>query len=70
MGARSNEQTRAPDLTLLKRIYRAMKWVGEDEAGAALAAIAERDKVAPEFVSNSIKGDVKGKSKTVFAFAT
>lgn len=48
-------QTRAPDLTLLKRIYRAMKWVGEVEAGASLAAIAEREKVAPEFVSNNIK---------------
>ena len=50
-----NGQTRTPDLTLLKRIYRAMKWVGEVEAGASLAAIAEREKVAPEFISNNIK---------------
>lgn len=50
-----NGQTRVPDLTLLKRFYRAMEWVGEVEAGASLAAIAEREKVAPEFISNNIK---------------
>lgn len=50
-----NGQKRDPDLTLLKRIYRAMKWVGDVEAGASLAAIAECENVAPEFISNNIK---------------
>lgn len=50
-----NGQKRDPDLTLLRRIYRAMKWVGDVEAGASLAAIAERENVAPEFISNNIK---------------
>lgn len=50
-----NGQKRNPDLTLLKRIYRAMKWVGDVEAGASLAAIAECENVAPEFISNNIK---------------
>ncbi len=50
-----NGQKRDPDLTLLRRIYRAMKWVGEVEAGASLAAIAEHENVAPEFISNNIK---------------
>lgn len=50
-----NGQSRDPDLTLLRRVYRAMKWLGEIESGASIAVIAEHEKVAPEFVSNNIK---------------
>ncbi len=42
-------------MTLVRRIYRAMNWAAEVEAGLSFKAIAERENLSREFVRNNIK---------------
>lgn len=45
---------REPDTVLIRRILRAMEWVGKIKAGQSIAAIAEGENITPEYITHNI----------------
>ena len=45
---------REPDTVLIRRILRAMDWVGMIKAGQSIAAIAASENITPEFITHNI----------------
>ena len=45
---------RQPDTVLIRRILRAMDWVGKIKAGQSIAAIAESENITPEYITHNI----------------
>lgn len=49
-----NEQSRAPDQVMIRRILRALNWTDRIKAGESVKAIAESENVSSDFITHNI----------------
>lgn len=50
----AGDAARAPDLVLIRRIVRAVKWADDIKKGSSIAMIAAREGITPEFITHNI----------------
>jgi len=49
-----DEHARAPDMIMIRRGYRALRWVDQIKAGKSVKAIADGESVSSDFITHNI----------------